>query len=221
MRRYKTLHVFFSFLQDPPGRLAKKRFKSFYKPPYNPPGKGCAAPLPRIFSRFFHRRWGLPRANQQSTGLLVARCGAPALFDPSPRLYKSGPQAGYACLYPRALLRRHTRRWGLPRASQQPAGLLAARCGAPALFAPSPRLCKMTPQAGHAWGVILYAGGGGRTHTVSPPTDFESVSSASSNTPACNIGIINRLRPKVKPGRAVCGAPPLRVPRAFAIIAFC
>ena len=28
------------------------------------------------------------------------------------------------------------------------------------------------------------AGGGGRTHTVSPPTDFESVSSANSNTPA-------------------------------------
>ena len=33
---------------------------------------------------------------------------------------------------------------------------------------------------------FLYAGGGGRTHTVSPPTDFESVSSANSNTPACN-----------------------------------
>ena len=28
------------------------------------------------------------------------------------------------------------------------------------------------------------AGGGGRTRTVSPPTDFESVSSANSNTPA-------------------------------------
>ena len=28
------------------------------------------------------------------------------------------------------------------------------------------------------------AGDGGRTHTVSPPTDFESVSSANSNTPA-------------------------------------
>lgn len=33
---------------------------------------------------------------------------------------------------------------------------------------------------------FLYAGGGGRTHTVSPPTDFESVSSANSNTPAYN-----------------------------------
>ena len=32
---------------------------------------------------------------------------------------------------------------------------------------------------------IRNAGGGGRTHTVSPPTDFESVSSANSNTPAC------------------------------------
>ena len=31
---------------------------------------------------------------------------------------------------------------------------------------------------------IRNAGGGGRTHTVSPPTDFESVSSANSNTPA-------------------------------------
>ena len=28
------------------------------------------------------------------------------------------------------------------------------------------------------------AGGGTRTHTVLPPTDFESVSSANSNTPA-------------------------------------
>ena len=31
---------------------------------------------------------------------------------------------------------------------------------------------------------IRNAGDGGRTHTVSPPTDFESVSSANSNTPA-------------------------------------
>ena len=31
---------------------------------------------------------------------------------------------------------------------------------------------------------MIGAGDGGRTHTVSPPTDFESVSSANSNTPA-------------------------------------
>ena len=34
------------------------------------------------------------------------------------------------------------------------------------------------------------AGDGGRTHTVSPPTDFESVSSANSNTPAWMITVI-------------------------------
>ena len=32
--------------------------------------------------------------------------------------------------------------------------------------------------------VFSTAGGGGRTRTVLPPTDFESVSSANSNTPA-------------------------------------
>ncbi len=184
-------------------------------------GAPCGLRCPARASRFAARS-PLPTAAPAPVSCFRRRRRRPSqLFNLSPRLCKMTPQAGHACLYPHVLLRRHTRRWGLPRASQQPAGLLAARCGAPALFAPSPRLCKMTPQAGHAWGVILYAGGGGRTHTVSPPTDFESVSSASSNTPACNIGIINRLRPKVKPGRAVCGAPPLRVPRAFAIIAFC
>ena len=34
------------------------------------------------------------------------------------------------------------------------------------------------------------AGGGGRTRTMSPSTDFESVSSANSNTPAWMITII-------------------------------
>ena len=176
-------------------------------------------------------------------GTVAAR----GLVRPLTTAIQKGPaQAGYTCLYPRALLRCHIRRWGLPRASQQPAGLLAARCGAPCglrcpalasrfaarspvptaapapvscfrrrrrrpsqLFAPSPRLYKSGPQAGYAWGPLLYAGGGGRTHTVSPPTDFESVSSASSNTPACNIGIINRLRPKVKPGARLLRRAPL------------
>ena len=34
------------------------------------------------------------------------------------------------------------------------------------------------------------AGGGGRTRTMSPSTDFESVSSANSNTPAWMITVI-------------------------------
>ena len=43
------------------------------------------------------------------------------------------------------------------------------------------------------------AGDGGRTHTVSPPTDFESVSSANSNTPAYDdLLIISRIVKNVK-----------------------
>ena len=53
---------------------------------------------PRTFSRYFPRRLGLPRANQQSTGLLVARCGA-ALFDPSPRLYKKPREPKFPGLF--------------------------------------------------------------------------------------------------------------------------
>lgn len=45
---------------------------------------------------------------------------------------------------------------------------------------------KSVPRRDTPGDAFLYAGGGGRTHTVSPPTDFESVSSANSNTPACN-----------------------------------
>ena len=41
--------------------------------------------------------------------------------------------------------------------------------------------------AGHAF---FGAGGGTRTHTMSPPTDFESVTSTNSITPACNSVII-------------------------------
>ena len=100
MRRYKTLHVFFVVSARPSRPACKKRFKSFYKPPYNPPGKGCAASLPRIFSRFFRRRWGLPRANQQSTGLLVARCGAPPCSPPHHGYTKKRPQAGHSLLHP-------------------------------------------------------------------------------------------------------------------------
>ena len=46
----------------------------------------------------------------------------------------------------------------------------------------TPQIKKKTPP--DKLGEFFYAGGGGRTHTVSPPTDFESVSSANSNTPA-------------------------------------
>ena len=58
------------------------------------------------------------------------------------------------------------------------------------------------------------AGGGGRTHTVSPPTDFESVSSANSNTPARDVAIINALEQKVNPA-------PLQRYASFVIIAPC
>ena len=39
------------------------------------------------------------------------------------------------------------------------------------------------------------AGGGTRTHTVSPPTDFESVTSTNSITPAGTGMIIQQLAP--------------------------
>ena len=46
------------------------------------------------------------------------------------------------------------------------------------------------------------AGDGGRTHTVSPPTDFESVSSANSNTPACKQRYYyNCIAPRCQAGR--------------------
>ena len=44
------------------------------------------------------------------------------------------------------------------------------------------------------------AGDGGRTHTVSPPTDFESVSSANSNTPAY-VGTLLVYQPHAKLSR--------------------
>ena len=44
------------------------------------------------------------------------------------------------------------------------------------------------------------AGGGGRTRTVSPPTDFESVSSANSNTPAY-VGTLLVYQPHAKLSR--------------------
>ena len=46
------------------------------------------------------------------------------------------------------------------------------------------------------------AGDGGRTHTVSPPTDFESVSSANSNTPAYEQRYYyNCIAPRCQAGR--------------------
>ncbi len=48
-----------------------------------------------------------------------------------------------------------------------------------------------TKKEGHPKGIPLFgAGGGTRTHTMSPPTDFESVTSTNSITPACNSVII-------------------------------
>ena len=46
------------------------------------------------------------------------------------------------------------------------------------------------------------AGDGGRTHTVSPPTDFESVSSANSNTPAQETISLYLLPTKKSSGQA-------------------
>ena len=74
---------------------------------------------------------------------------------------------------------------GLPRASKVSTGDFCARLCRAALFDPRAHVTKEKPQkALRLLGFYISAGGGGRTHTVSPPTDFESVSSANSNTPA-------------------------------------
>ena len=74
---------------------------------------------------------------------------------------------------------------GLPRASKVSTGDFCARLCRAALFDPRAHATKEKPQkALRLLGFYISAGGGGRTHTVSPPTDFESVSSANSNTPA-------------------------------------
>ena len=74
---------------------------------------------------------------------------------------------------------------GLPRASKVSAGDFCARLCRAALFDPRIHATKEKPQKVlRLLGFYISAGGGGRTHTVSPPTDFESVSSANSNTPA-------------------------------------
>ena len=49
---------------------------------------------------------------------------------------------------------------------------LRAQCGAVALFAPSAPEIRKHPRPKPR--ALFYAGDGGRTHTVSPPTDFES-----------------------------------------------
>ena len=52
---------------------------------------------------------------------------------------------------------------------------------------------------------IRNAGDGGRTHTVSPPTDFESVSSANSNTPAQETILLYLLPAKKSSGQVEVG----------------
>ena len=52
---------------------------------------------------------------------------------------------------------------------------------------------------------IRNAGDGGRTHTVSPPTDFESVSSANSNTPAQETILLYLLPAKKSSGQVGVG----------------
>ena len=73
---------------------------------------------------------------------------------------------------------------GLPRASKVSTGDFCARLSRAALFDPRDHAKKRPQKALRLLGFYISAGGGGRTHTVSPPTDFESVSSANSNTPA-------------------------------------
>ncbi len=62
-----------------------------------------------------------------------------------------------------------------PRASKVSTGDFCARLCRAALFDPRAHASKEKPQkALRLLGFYISAGGGGRTHTVSPPTDFES-----------------------------------------------
>ena len=65
---------------------------------------------------------------------------------------------------------------GVSRAlANSPLGCFASRCGGNGLFDPSTLGNKnKSPSRDTAGGTYFYAGDGGRTHTVSPPTDFES-----------------------------------------------
>ena len=58
------------------------------------------------------------------------------------------------------------------------------------------------------------AGGGGRTRTVSLPTDFESASSANSNTPAGCFSIIYNLPIKIKSYFCFCSRARLTPPNS-------
>ena len=80
---------------------------------------------------------------------------------------------------------------------------LRAQCGAVALFAPSAPEIRKHPRPKPR--ALFYAGDGGRTHTVSPPTDFESVSSANSNTPAQETILLYLLPAQKSSGQAGVG----------------
>ena len=65
------------------------------------------------------------------------------------------------------------RRWG--RGPQKsPPETFCARLSRAALFDPCDHAKKRPQKALRLLGFYISAGGGGRTHTVSPPTDFES-----------------------------------------------
>ena len=69
--------------------------------------------------------------------------------------------------------------------TNSPQGRFVPALRAVGLFDPSSRRINHRPPWRETpWGPVIYAGDGGRTHTPSRATDFESVSSANSNTPA-------------------------------------
>ena len=140
----------------------------------------CAGP--RSFGRFFSRRWRSPAGRPACAGPAALRVAFTA-----GGVSRGSPCSTPHCVCSRNFLRSLPRRWGLPRANQQSTGLLvpALRCRRP-VRPLTTAIQKSAPRRDTPGDAFLYAGGGGRTHTVSPPTDFESVSSASSNTPACN-----------------------------------
>lgn len=92
------------------------------------------------------------------------------------------------------------KRWWGAWASKVSIGDFCARLSRAALFAPRDHTKKRPQKALRLLGFYISAGGGGRTHTVSPPTDFESVSSANSNTPAY-VGTLLVYQPHAKLSR--------------------
>ena len=86
-----------------------------------------------------------------------------------------------------------------------PLGLDSGRFATPFLKCVSSNLSKKTNNPNPSpikkiwFGLYLFgAGGGTRTHTVSLPTDFESVTSTNSITPALTLFIISDEWPKFK-----------------------